>query len=139
MSVSLESGFFVRDGVLEHYYGQASQGIRTPPGVRSIGYKAFGYGALDIYVSDGVEEIKAGAFFCPYLMHLRLPDSIKTVENKVHEFGRSGSEWAINLDAIVSDSPVRATIECSYRVKQLLLADYDEEERRRIEEGIEWK
>ena len=72
-------------------------------------------------------------------MHLSLPDSITTIENRVNEKHRYQSTWAINLKEMAEINPVKPVIECSHRVKELLLADYTKEERKEIEKGIEWR
>ena len=133
------TNFLIRDGELKKYLGQASRDIHTPQGVKSIGYGAFGFGTLDVFISDGVEEIKAGAFNCPYLMHLRIPDSIKKFENHIDEKNRYWSSWAIDLQRMVEVNPVKPVIECSNRVKEMLLADYNKDERKLVEEGVTWK
>ncbi len=133
------TSFLISNGELKKYLGQSCRNIHTPSGIKSIGYRAFEFGVLEVYISDGVEEIKPGAFGGPYLMHLSLPDSITTIENRVNEKHRYQSTWAINLKEMAEINPVKPVIECSRRVKELLLADYTKDERKEIEKGIEWR
>lgn len=129
--------FIVKNGVLKKYIGEASAGIRVPEGVKTVGRYAFEKGILSVYLPDGVEKLEAGAFhYCPYLMYLRLPDTITTVENTHSSYGDT---WAINYDAMTRSNPIKPIIECSSSVKELLLADYPDAKAKKIEEVIEWK
>ena len=129
--------FIVINETLEKYIGESSRGIRTPPDVKVINRWAFSCFVLEVYVSDGVEEIKANAFDCQFLRYLRLPDSIKKIENRSYKSGEK--DYAIDLNRMIRNNPVKPCIECSDEVKCLLLADYNDKEKAELEEKIKWR
>lgn len=138
-SIKRIGDFLISGDVLVKYVGERPYGIRTPENIRVIGKSAFQSGLTDLYISDGVEVIEWYALGnCIWISNLRLPDSLKKVEN-LREDSSDPDLYTISLAHMVSKNPVKPVITCSEAIKDMLLAGYTEEGKRFLEERIIWR